>query len=69
MQGSTYRRDIQFDSYRAYFTATPPDRRWQRNEGLLLLHNFLSLDILVAFFDTLVWCVCEKRLVSRFDAV
>ncbi len=26
-----------------------PDRGWQRNEGLLLLHSFLSLDILVAF--------------------
>ncbi len=32
-----------------YFIATPPDRGWQRNEGLLLLHSFLSLDILVAF--------------------
>ncbi len=31
------------------FIATPPDRRWQRNEGVLLLHSFLSLDILVAF--------------------
>ncbi len=28
-----------------YFIATPPDRGWQRNEGLLLLHSFLSLDI------------------------
>ncbi len=39
-----------------YFIATPPDRGWQRNEGLLLLHSFLSFDILVAFsilrFDT-----------------
>ncbi len=33
----------------ANFIATPPDRGWQRNEGLLLLHSFLSLDILVAF--------------------
>ncbi len=32
-----------------YFIATPPDRGWQRSEGLLLLHSFLSLDILVAF--------------------
>ncbi len=32
-----------------YFIATPPDRGCQRNEGLLLLHSFLSLDILVAF--------------------
>ncbi len=32
-----------------YFIATPPDRGWQRNEGVLLLHSFLSLDILVAF--------------------
>ncbi len=32
-----------------YFIATLPDRGWQRNEGLLLLHSFLSLDILVAF--------------------
>ncbi len=32
-----------------YFIATPPDRGWQRNEGLLLLHSFLSLDIFVAF--------------------
>ncbi len=32
-----------------YFIATPPDRGWQRNDGLLLLHSFLSLDILVAF--------------------
>ncbi len=31
------------------FIATPPDRGWQRSEGLLLLHSFLSLDILVAF--------------------
>ncbi len=28
-----------------YFIAAPPDRGWQRNEGLLLLHSFLSLDI------------------------
>ncbi len=28
-----------------YFIATPPDRGWQRNEGLFLLHSFLSLDI------------------------
>ncbi len=27
-------------------------RGWQRNEGLLLLHSFLSLDILVAFSIT-----------------
>ncbi len=26
-----------------YFIAAPPDRGWQRNEGLLLLHSFLSL--------------------------
>ncbi len=32
-----------------YFTANPPGRGWQRNEGLLLLHSFQSLDILVAF--------------------
>ncbi len=32
-----------------YFIAAPPDRGWQRNQGLLLLHSFLSLDILVAF--------------------
>ncbi len=28
-----------------YFIATPPYRGWQRSEGLLLLHSFLSLDI------------------------
>ncbi len=27
------------------FIATPPGRGWQHNEGLLLLHSFLSLDI------------------------
>ncbi len=27
----------------------PLDRGWQRNEGVLLLHRFLSLDILVTF--------------------
>ncbi len=32
-----------------YFIATPPYRGWQRSEGLLLLHSFLSLDISVAF--------------------
>ncbi len=32
-----------------YFIAAPPDRGRQRNEGLLLLHSFLSLDILVEF--------------------
>ncbi len=32
-----------------YFVSTPPDRDWQRNEGLLALHSFLFLDILVAF--------------------
>ncbi len=32
-----------------YFIANPPSRVWHRNEGLLLLHSFLSLDILVAF--------------------
>ncbi len=32
-----------------YFIATPPYRGWQRSEGLLLLHSFLSLDIFVAF--------------------
>ncbi len=32
-----------------YFIATPSYRGWQRNEGLLLLHSFLSVDILVAF--------------------
>ncbi len=26
------------------FIATPSDSGWQRNEGLLLLHSFLSLD-------------------------
>ncbi len=34
-----------------YFIATPPDRGWQRNEGLLLL-SFLSLDIFSSVFDT-----------------
>ncbi len=29
-----------------YFIETPPYRGWQRNEGLLLLHSFLSLDII-----------------------
>ncbi len=38
-----------FVYFPTYFIATPPDRGWQRNEGLLLLHSFLSLDILVAF--------------------
>ncbi len=33
----------------AYFITAPPDRGWQHNEGLLLLHSFLSLDILVEF--------------------
>ncbi len=32
-----------------YFIATPLDRGWQRKEGLLLFHSFLSLDIFVAF--------------------
>ncbi len=32
-----------------YFFATPPYRCWQRSEGRLLLHSFLSLDIFVAF--------------------
>ncbi len=32
-----------------YYIATPPDRGWQRNEGLLLLHRFLSLDITTRF--------------------
>ncbi len=32
-----------------YFITTPPYRGWQRSEGLLLLHSFLSLDIFVAF--------------------
>ncbi len=36
-------------SYLLTLLATPPDRGWQRNEGLLLLHSFLSFDILVAF--------------------
>ncbi len=29
-------------AYLLTFFATPPDRGWQRNEGLLLLHSFLS---------------------------
>ncbi len=32
-----------------YFVATPPDRGLQRSEGLLLLHSFLSLEIVIAF--------------------
>ncbi len=32
--------------------STPPDRGWQRNEDLLLLHSFLSLDIFCSVFDT-----------------
>ncbi len=32
-----------------YCIANPPYRGWQRSEGLLLLHSFLSLDIFVAF--------------------
>ncbi len=32
-----------------YFIATPPYRGWQRSEGRLLLHSFLSLDMFVAF--------------------
>ncbi len=36
----------------SFFIATPLDRGWQRNEGLLLLHSFLSLDILVSIFGT-----------------
>ncbi len=35
-----------------YFIATPPDRGWQRNEGLLLLHSFLSLDIFCGVLGT-----------------
>ncbi len=35
-----------------YFIATPPEKGWQRNEGLLLLHSFLSLDIFSSVFDT-----------------
>ncbi len=31
----------------SYFIATPPYRVWQRSEGRLLLHSFLSLDMLV----------------------
>ncbi len=29
-----------------YFIATRPDRGWQRNEGLLLLHSFLAFSTL-----------------------
>ncbi len=29
-----------------YFIATPPDRGWQRNEGLLLLHTGLEQNAL-----------------------
>ncbi len=32
-----------------YYIATPPYRGWQRSEGRLLLHSFLSLDMFVAF--------------------
>ncbi len=35
-----------------YFIETPPYRGWQRSDGLLLLHSFLSLDIFVAFSNT-----------------
>ncbi len=40
-----------------YFIATPPYRGWQRSEGRLLLHSFLSLDML--WQDT-VRPRCEK---------
>ncbi len=30
----------------------PPYRGWQRSEGLLLVHNFLSLDIFCSVLDT-----------------
>ncbi len=33
--------------YYYYFVATPPSRDWQRSEGLLLLHSFLSSDFLI----------------------
>ncbi len=38
--------------YATYFIATPPHRGWQRNEGLFLLHSFLSLDIFCSVLDT-----------------
>ncbi len=51
------------------FIATPPDRGWQRNEGLLLLHSFLSLDTLVALSMLRFGRSARSVFVSRFDAV
>ncbi len=45
---TTYATKIYF----TYFIVTPPSIVLARSEGLLLLHSFLSLDILVAVFDT-----------------
>ncbi len=47
----------------SYFIATPPDRGWQRNEGLLLLHSFLSLDI-VLFTSYFEWTTVTFRIKS-----
>ncbi len=37
-----------FEVELSYFIATPPSRGWQRSEDLLVLHSFLSSDILKA---------------------
>ncbi len=54
--------------YTTYFIATTPDGGWKRSEGLLLLHSFISLDILVAFSivrfgtsaESLYHCACTN---------
>ncbi len=39
---------IEWKGKLTYFLAAPPSRGWQRSEGLLLLHSFLSSDTLIA---------------------
>ncbi len=41
-------------SFIYYFIETPLDRGRQRNEGVLLLNSFLSLDIFSSVFNTQV---------------
>ncbi len=48
-----------------YFIATPPYRGWQRSEGRLLLHSFLSLDMFVAFVLRSSMLQCVARLCSK----
>ncbi len=50
-----------FLSHLTYFIANPHGRGWQRNEGLFLLHSFLSLDSSVAF-SILRFGISAKRV-------